>query len=107
MFDTGPNLFQPDNDSAKHESSYRFHYGVPQAHMACFSVLLDRSVKHNLVVEWSETQMSREEETVSFEERIGNTLTAQRFGLSRAERKTALEFGKKKETEWDKKKKTF
>ncbi|ROK35628.1 hypothetical protein DPX16_17371 [Anabarilius grahami] len=59
----GPNLFQPDNDPAKHKGSYRFHYGVPQAHMACYSVFLDRSVKHNLVGEWPETHMSRVEET--------------------------------------------
>lgn len=66
--------------------------------MACYSVLVDRSVKHNLVGEWPETHMNRVEETLSFEESIGNTLTAQRFGLSRAERKTALEFGKKKQS---------
>lgn len=48
--------------------------------------------------------MSRVGETLSFEERIGNILTAQKFGLSRAERKKALEFRKKKkETEWDEK----
>lgn len=87
MFDTGPNLFQPGNDPAKHKSRYRCHYGEPQAHMTCYSVLVDRSVKHNLVEKWPETHMSRVGETPSFEERIGNTLTAQRFGLSCAERK--------------------
>lgn len=71
--------------------------------MACYSVLVDKSVKHNLVGEWPETHMSRVEETLSFEERIGNTLTAQRFGLSHAERKKQLWSLEKKEKEWDKK----
>lgn len=69
MFNTWLNEFQPDNDPAKLKSSHRFYYGAPQAHVACYSVLVDRSVNHSVVEEYPEPYISWIEETLSFDEK--------------------------------------
>jgi len=87
VFDKGPNLFQPDNDPAKHESRYRCHYAYVLLFILggqicdLWSTILSRN---GLSRVWRDTELWREDREY---------INSSKIWAELCWKKTALEFG--------------